>query len=107
MFTLTPDARHLTPDTLSHLLNLTHSHTFSQRTAKTDLNKSAAPPDLVVSSALSDFHDEAREARQVDAVDIADGAAYSIEEMKQRTEEDNRLAAAELKKDGVRLQVRV
>ena len=59
-----------------------------------------------MSSALSDFHDEAREARQVDAVDIADGAAYSIEEMKQRTEEDNRLAAAELKKDGVRLQVR-
>ena len=60
-----------------------------------------------MSSALSDFHDEAREAQQVDAVDIADGAAYSIEEMKQRTEEDNRLAAAELKKDGVRLQVRV
>ena len=41
-----------------------------------------------------------------EAVDISDPAAYSIQEAKLKTEEDNRRREAEIKKDLIRAQVR-
>ena len=50
----------------------------------------------------SDAHDAKREAEMAEPDDITKPEAYSIQDAKLKTEEDNRLAAAEKKKEAVR-----
>lgn len=50
-----------------------------------------------------DFHDDAKEAKMSEAEELKNPAeAYSIEDAKLKTEEDNKRKEANIKKDGVR-----
>jgi hypothetical protein len=57
----------------------------------------------VTSSVPGDFHDDAKEANMPEAEELNNPAeAYSIEDAKLKTEEDNKRKEADIKKDGVR-----
>jgi cilia- and flagella-associated protein 44 len=57
----------------------------------------------VSSSVPSDFHDDEKESKMKEAVDLENpDEAYSIEDAKLKTEEDNKRREANKKKDGVR-----
>ena len=58
--------------------------------------------DRVMSSQAGDLHDDAAEDAMEEPEDITAGDHYSIQEDKLKREEDNRIRAAEKKKDGVR-----